>query len=492
MQDSILLNSSGLYVPLLVINTITFLIVIYFYARHRASSWFHPLSLYILFHGLVFVLRPWFSFVYNFQLIYIAYQFTPDQYAKNMTLISANAAFLCFAIFSLKVGNKPIQFKQLRAHEVQKKLAMKSFIPTFVILFPIFVYSIRLGWLNRLSDKAFSYFDRQTGTIITNGADGYSLGATNMSVFFLPVVVWLMRFNRISMFYVVAMVIFLQGIGTRGVTVVAIACMSCFYLYDRKLKWPDLKIISIVVPVVLLFNAVGSDRGKAFREFFTNDHSADWKRIEARAPLEGMDLGNMEMVEYIINVVPRKTQTYEYFIDQLQIFTEPVPRAIWKDKPVGQPIRFYNLFDYGFPVGMTKSIPGEGWSQYGFVGVIIWSCIWGYLMGKAYQFFARSDQSIFPLVSYFMLLSLMVVCYRDGLLLSVARYSLFAFIPLLVWYGFARLLGVGYRLPMIVRWRKAVTAPNEASGASNAGPPIRNRRYRPRNRRMQPLLRRAK
>lgn len=56
-----------------------------------------------------------------------------------------------------------------------------------------------------------------------------------------------------------------------------------------------------------------------------------------------MHWANMEFLDNV-ETVPRRTGTYGFFGDNPQAFTEPIPRKLWKDKPVGAPIKMLNLF----------------------------------------------------------------------------------------------------------------------------------------------------
>jgi len=236
------------------------------------------------------------------------------------------------------------------------------------------------------------------------------------------------------------LLILLFGIGTRGPTIFALACIMSFYLYEHRRPWLSPTVMLGIAASAGLFAAIGDDRGKAIRNMFTQDVSTVHSSKTA-APLERMDFANMEMLEFLVQTVPDRTGSYEYFVDQLQIFTEPIPRSLWKDKPVGQPIRFFSLYDYGYPIGITRSLPGEGWMQLGLVGVILWCGLWGWALGTIHDRYVKSRQSPFQTYAYFALLALMVVCYRVGLLLSVLRFGLFAFAPALLWYGIWRLQG---------------------------------------------------
>jgi hypothetical protein len=148
--------------------------------------------------------------------------------------------------------------------------------------------------------------------------------------------------------------------------------------------------------------------------------------------MEGMDTGNLEYLEFIVYAIPERTGTYGYFVGLLQIFTEPIPRVLWPNKPVGEPIRMYNLFDVGNPAGMTSSLPGQGWANLGWAGVLLWCGLFGAAWGWFYEQFARRSSSSLRMLAYLTFLPLSILFFRDGGLLTILRFGLFLAIPLIV------------------------------------------------------------
>lgn len=194
-----------------------------------------------------------------------------------------------------------------------------------------------------------------------------------------------------------------------------------------------------------LFAQVGNDRGAAIRSLFIEDRSYVTKYGSDEAGLrfmEGMDFGNLEYFEFVVYAVPQRTGTYGYFLDNLQLLTQPIPRVLWEDKPVGPPIQLFKLFDYGYPIGMTVSLPGNGWMQLGFAGVAIWCALFGWLYGTIYNRFQLSRHSTPAVLSYMIFAAFSIQFFRDGLLLVLVQTSAFFILPVWLVVGIARLTGV--------------------------------------------------
>ena len=210
--------------------------------------------------------------------------------------------------------------------------------------------------------------------------------------------------------------------------------------------------MSGLVAVTSLFSAVEIDRGQAVRALFGEQTDIRKVSDEKTRFMEGMDLGNLEFFEYIVYVVPQRSGTYGYFNDVLQLFTEPVPRALWPGKPLGAPFQSFSMFDYGFPIGYTRSLPGNGWFALGWLGVFITCSAWGYVLGLIYRRFVEGPQNPYQVASYIILLSILIIAYRDGSLVTVFRQGIFVFAPVVVWMGIVRLSGRklpnGFRRPL--------------------------------------------
>jgi len=196
---------------------------------------------------------------------------------------------------------------------------------------------------------------------------------------------------------------------------------------------------------LFLFQIVGVDRGTTIRQWFIEDRSSladNVDRLKELRFLEGMDFANLEFFEYLVYAVPQRTGTYGYFLDNLQLLTQPIPRVLWSGKPVGPPIQLFSLFDYGYPIGMTYSLPGEGWVQLGYLGVIIWCALFGWLFGLGYNRFQKSSHGNPIVLTYLLFLPLSLTFFRDGFLLTIVQTAVFFLFPVWLIVRIARLTAV--------------------------------------------------
>jgi hypothetical protein len=85
---------------------------------------------------------------------------------------------------------------------------------------------------------------------------------------------------------------------------------------------------------------------------------------------------------------------------------------------------------------------GDGWISGGWVGVIITAGILGMALGLAHRWFWLKAQRN-NILSLFYILGLAMIAqqYRDGGVVSIAKFLLWSWLPLLVWLGCNWLLG---------------------------------------------------
>lgn len=416
-----------MYSTLLFASVAIFLLVVIVYLRQDFSSIFHPITLYLMFHGLVFAVRPIFAYWQGYDFLYRVYGFNPSQDVKSTVLICANLGLLAFVAGAWKSGSTALAFRQGPVDLVHRRRLIPSFLMVLAIVAPFAVASIYTVYT---SGYAGMRLDLNTGVAINTVSNGWLIEAQLMLVPLAVLIAWTFRFRWWSLLPLLVFVTLRAGTGGRGPFIVACVAAAMLWLYDNKRRWPTAGMFALLLPLVALFYVVGQERGSV-RTFLEDGTIVEVR--EKSGFMESMDWANMEFFEYLVETVPRKTGTYGYFVDNLQAFTEPVPRVLWKNKPIGAPIKMFNLFDYGNPIGMTYSLPGYGWMQLGYAGVVLWCALWGYCLGAIYSWFVRSRQGNFHVAFYFAFLPIFVIAFRDGGLVTILRTGVFYLAPVLVW-----------------------------------------------------------
>ena len=436
-----------MYEVALALSVVCFGLVNAYFVRTPAFNIFHPFTFYSAFHGLIFVFRPILARINDFDLVYRGYQFTPSPSDKLTVILAANLGFLAFAFFCLRSGNVPMRFKQDAFAVAERERLKPLLLWVLALCVPVGLYSLSKVW-NGAATTGQGYdamvMDARTGTIVNTQGNGYLAEAQLMLATCGALVAWVFRFRLLALLPLVGFVVFRAGTGGRSPFVTALVTVGLLYLYEHRRKLPSPRILALLAVVMLLFNIVGNDRGMAIRKAIGNDTSSSvfYQTRANERFLEGMDFANLEYFEYLVYAIPQRTHTYGYFLDSLQVFTEPVPRVLWKNKPVGAPFNRIYLLDYGRAVGMTRSLPGEGWYSLGWLGVVIWCGLYGYVLGLIYRRFVEGPQSTIKTAAYMIFVPILIVAFRDGQLVTVFRQGLFFLAPVLLWYGLSRYAGV--------------------------------------------------
>ena len=436
-----------MYDAALLLSVACWLFVGIYFLRGPNFSVFHPLTCYLAFHGFVFVFRPIVARVMDFQLIYRGYQFTPSASDKLTVIVASNLGFLTFAFFCLMSGGVAMQFKQDGFAVAERERLKSLFLWVLVVCVPIGLYSLAKVW-DGAATTGLGYDgmirDAGTGIAINTKNNGYLMEAQLMLASCSALVAWLFRFRLLALLPLLGFIVFRAGTGGRGPFVTALVTVGLLYLYEHRRKFPSLRITGLLIALVVLFNFVGNDRGTSIRRAIGTDAASEVfaETREHERFLEGMDYANLEYFEYLVYAIPQRTHTYGYFLDTLQIFTEPVPRVLWKDKPIGAPFNKIFLLDYGPVIGMTRSLPGQGWYSLGWFGVIIWCGLWGFALGHIYRRFVEGRQGTFQVAAFMIFVPILIVAYRDGQIITILRQGLFFFAPVVLWLAIARTLGI--------------------------------------------------
>ncbi len=433
-----------MYEVTLLFNILLWLAIVLYYIRLPAASAFHPASYYLFFHGFIFALRPIVVYVNNYTALYNAYQYTPSPNDKITVILASMIGLVSFMIPVLRYGHLEQKFTHDVFVDTERNELAKPFFFVSVLLVPLALISIFANWASRSNESSTMILDSAYGRFINTASSGYFDDFQFVLAPLAVTCVWIFRFKWWSFIPLAIFIILRGGTGGRWPIMMACATVALMFLYQNCQKWPTFKASFFLVLSLWIFQLVGQDRGATIRNFFVSENSSSYlsRKENDLGFLESMDWANLEFFEYIVYAVPQRTGTYGYFLDNLQILTEPIPRVIWLDKPVGPPIQLFSLFDYGYPIGMTYSLPGEGWMQLGYLGVAIWCGLFGWFYGWIYNRFQRSQQSNLTMITFLLVIPLSLQFFRDGLLLTMIKTHAWFLMPVLMIYGFARLSAV--------------------------------------------------
>lgn len=425
------MDQDTLYQILMLAKILLWLAMVGVFARSKQASIYHPFLYYLIFDFIVFTMRAPLIYFRDYSFVYNVYMFQPSMGEKTTALLATMVALAVFGATNLSVAKTPIVFRSRIIEDAKRTAYVKPVLIVAAVLAPLGIYSLYTSWSAGITGVSTMVMDSATGVAINTESNGYVFEARNMLGTVAILCAWVGNFSWISCIPTAIFAVLSAGVSKRGVFVVAMIGLALIWLYQNRRTWPKRHWLIWLALAMALFSAAGEDRGRSVRGLFVEEQAELYRdsRAQEQQFMEGMDFANLEYLEYLVYVVPERSGTYGYFLDNLQIFTEPVPRALWKSKPIGEPFPLISIFKYGNPVGMTRSVAGEGWFNLGFIGVAIWSGLFGLLWGLFYEGFARGTPSNTRMLTYLVLLPLSILFYRDGVALTILRFGIFLVAP---------------------------------------------------------------
>lgn len=435
-----------MYPILLLVNALLWIGCCVWFVTRPWFSVFHPAVFYLMFHGIVFAIRPPYVWWVDYRDLYYAYEYMPSMLDKETVMQGAMLALVVVMWVFGRVANRPLVFTENTVREYQRDRLIRPFLFVCLICLPLALYSLNLQFEERLTGISTMLQDRSTGISVNTGTNAYIKDSHQMLVPLTALFAWLMRFRLWSLIPFAIYVLTVASLGSRWPFVIGSASVALLFLWDQKRLFPSAKIVVPAIALLMLFSAIGQDRGASLRQAVASAASSSETAsmvqsgdVDNGNTLVGMDFAGMEYFEYLVYAIPQRTGTYSYFLDNLQILTEPIPRAWWPGKPVGPPIRMYNLFDYGYPIGMSYTLPGEGWRHFGWLGILLWCSLCAYVIGRFYVRFTERQDGNFAIIYYLLIIPHTLTFYRDGLLLTFLKTSMFFVLPPLMLQIFTRM-----------------------------------------------------
>ena len=207
------------YATTLWIAAIVYVIVIVFYVRQSFASIFHPLTFYLIFHGLVFVVRPIFAWQNAYKFIYQAFGFYPSVETKSTVLLAATLGLVAFTAGCWKSGAEPLLFRQsVKDFEARKRL-IPAFLGTAVLLAPMALFSI---YTTYWTGYAGMRTNANMGVAFNTSSNGWLYESQLMLVPLSVILAWIFRFRWWAFLPLIVFILARAGTGGRGPFIVAL------------------------------------------------------------------------------------------------------------------------------------------------------------------------------------------------------------------------------------------------------------------------------
>ena len=425
----------------LTAQVIVWLVVLGLFLASGQASLFHPSTIYLGFHALVFIIRPVLVHYLAFDSVWRYIGFQPSEADMIKTLAVTSVALIVFVWTNVVVGRTRVTFPAEPA-QLFSGLQHKSFVMTACLLLPLLAYSIYKTTAGEAGGERAA-----NGVFIMTTSTGYLNDAQLMITPLLCAWLLLTRFHWLNLFPVVLYIGYRSWCGWARFTIITFfLAIVLVYCWQHRKRWIPVLAIVLAIPILVLFNTLGhnrdclQDRLKGHATAALDLDAGMSKLDKIRARIDTQDFANFDYLAFLVAIVPERTATYTYGAQYFQLFTEPIPRILWRGKPIGAPVRTFNINAYGNFLGLTVSLPGDGWCSGGWLGLVITMGIVGSGLGFFHRWFWHNVNNSMVVIFYSTAMAMLMQWFRDGGI-SIAKFMLWAWLPLLVWLGLTWLLG---------------------------------------------------
>jgi hypothetical protein len=421
-------------------QVLIWLIVLGVFLASGQASIYHPLAIYLGFHAIVFMVRPFLVYYLNFdeELLYMHLQVEPQLFTR--VLMVSSFGLIVFAMMSIGFGWCAPQFRTPgpAPFTIEQRQAL---LILSIILAPVIAFSIHQSHTNFLMEN-------RGGTYVTTGAGGYTIEAQYMAGPMVCAFIAMTRFRWYALALLIPYVGYRAYSGmSRWTFVLIFVALGLMYSWLKRFKWVSPWLLLSMVPIFFIFKVVGDNRTLVKRFVNGEEYHAEERVPLGSSPLDkfkiqydGPDFSNFDFLAFVVAAVPDRTGTFTYGTQYLQLFTEPIPRKLWPGKPAGAPIGFFNLNNYGDFLGRTVSLVGDGWMSGGWTGVAVTMGLAGALLGMAHRWFWKHAGDNMASLFYLVGLAMLPQWFRDGGI-SIAKFLFWNLSPLALWLALSWLLG---------------------------------------------------
>lgn len=416
---------------------LVFVIVLTIYIKDCGASFFNPLTIYLVFHFLVFIVRPFLVVFCGFDHGWWYMRYYPDDYdIIKAFFVSSFGLVVFFGFFVYFSNNIKPDLNMFNVDYKISRVEVFAFIFMSLLVFPIGVYST-ISTISGIhsSSVGMEFVD---GIRIHTKTTGYLVDAKNMLFSYSIIAIFVFRFKPYSFIFLLLFISHraFVGYGRWGI-ILALISLVLLYLYFNRKLWPSRNVLILLPAVFLIFNLIGHNRDVVRGLFEDVEETVNVYDSEGFNSYDTLDFANFDYLTFIVDTIPDETSSYRYGAQYLQLFTEPVPRVLWSGKPLGEPLKFYDLNNHGHFLGLSYSLPGDGWSSGGFLGVFITMMIFAFFIGRFYFNFCKHSNDLNVVMIYFIVYPIFVQLFRDGGI-SIFKFLLFILIPVFLFNFFKK------------------------------------------------------
>ncbi|MGY3412384.1 hypothetical protein ACVWZV_008497 [Bradyrhizobium sp. GM5.1] len=409
----------------------------------KQLSIYQPAGVLLGYQFMFHLAKPalWYYLGHNHAFEYMRYYPGEDVVAESICVSIAGLliSYLAYAnLFKLSNDEVRTAIRQAISTARFTKTARTTILLVMAISFAAFVSRVR-GYLGE--DVGIRLFqDPRTGVMVFSEGSGWWFELSSTYVFCATFLWMASGFSRRWAVVMAACGLLWLTVGTSRFVFVYWAISACILVIVRSKL--SLRRVMLFAPfgafLVIAFIALGQNRAAIREMVFGSDNRPQvrdqWNRA---SPLDTLDMSTFEVQTALIDVVPRLTESFTYFTQHLRVITEPIPRALWSDKPYGNPFEFFDINRFVNLTSLSTGWYGEGWLSFGFLGVLATCIIYVSLSSLVLRrlITAGGPNAAF---AYTVLVPLHLQWMRDGVVVSIIKFALFLTLPAIISSFFGR------------------------------------------------------
>jgi hypothetical protein len=213
------------------------------------------------------------------------------------------------------------------------------------------------------------------------------------------------------------------ALSTSRYVLVVYAIFACFIVVSRgHRRWPPARLVVALTAIGVVWFPLKIIRASYWEGGGLADVFKNAVNYTTSALGEGGHGGDTTFLDQAAVVMSLVDEHGEYFYGRTlaPLLVLPIPRPWWPDKPVMN----HYLRDISTPTrpigieGMVATIVGEGYANFGYVGVVLFPLVAAYGYGKAYYAAIRQPHGSIVRFGYLFVACLLIQVFRDGFVSS--------------------------------------------------------------------------
>lgn len=377
---------------------------------------YHPFMIYMFYHFVGFILRPLTVYYESYSFIWQRIMYTPSEeyiwimgFTLNLALIGALCGLMwCHGLVRLP-AIPPTRF-------IINRPAV--FFVAAILIGAAGLYSTYIAYGSAGLEQVNAFdteIDADGGQRLV-GVSGYAL-ALQEALPILCIILLMSGVPTVISYSATALFVIMRlYVGAQRISfVVVIAAAALDRLIQKKMRYPSLMAVVLLVVGYSIFDIVGSDRYALRRVFLEGASITEiWDAYvdkKSQTQSTSMDIVEFEAATAAIYIIDNLSG-YSYGTQYLRIFIWPSPRQLWPDKPIFTSTVILKNYGYNF-LSMTHSLYADLYMAFGYPAVFFGMFFWGWLMGRMYRM-GVTTQSAASYAFFWIFLIYMKTVLRDG------------------------------------------------------------------------------